>query len=314
MIAAKRPLTIIEIETAFATSSAVDRSTLPVREDVQVYNDIFSACSSILYIPNASEGDNATLNFCHQSVKDFLLGDWPRANKHWYYTTVDEANLLIFQICWRYLSSDEFANGSLVIRHENDLLIKARVHDLKDHFQEHPFMEYACNEWDDHAIASYPALLNPEGLKINVVNAPALRDAWLLRTAREGQTKVLELLRGKGANLNVADDYGWTPLFWAAANGHEAIVKLLLDIGKVDADLKDDYGQTPLSWAAENGHEAIVKLLLDTGKVDADLKNNSGQTPLSWAAGNGHEAIVKLLLDTGKVDADLKDNYGHTPL
>jgi hypothetical protein len=35
------------------------------------------------------------------------------------------------------------------------------------------------------------------------------------------------------------------------------------------------YGQTPLWWAAENGHEAVVKLLLETGKVEADLKDKS---------------------------------------
>jgi ankyrin repeat protein len=33
----------------------------------------------------------------------------------------------------------------------------------------------------------------------------------------------------------------------------EAVVKLLLDMGKVDVDAKDSFGQTPLSWAAEKG-------------------------------------------------------------
>ena len=61
------------------------------------------------------------------------------------------------------------------------------------------------------------------------------------------------------------DKYSQTPLFWAAVNRHEAIVKLLLDTGKVDADSKDKYSQTPLFWAAENGHKAIVKLLLKKG-------------------------------------------------
>jgi ankyrin repeat protein len=63
----------------------------------------------------------------------------------------------------------------------------------------------------------------------------------------------------------------------------------------VDADSKDKYSRTSLSCAAENGHEAIVKLLLDTSKVDADSKDKYSQTPLSWAAENGHEAVMKLL-------------------
>ena len=48
-----------------------------------------------------------------------------------------------------------------------------------------------------------------------------------------------------------------------------------------------------LCWG--NGHEAVVKLLFDTGKVDVDSKGSDGRTQLSWAAENVHEAVVKLL-------------------
>ena len=48
-------------------------------------------------------------------------------------------------------------------------------------------------------------------------------------------------------------------------NGHEAVVKLLLEKG-AELETKDDNGRTPLSWAAENGHEAVVKLLLEQGR------------------------------------------------
>ncbi|KAH7346346.1 hypothetical protein BKA65DRAFT_585287 [Rhexocercosporidium sp. MPI-PUGE-AT-0058] len=65
-------------------------------------------------------------------------------------------------------------------------------------------------------------------------------------------------------------------------------------------------GRTLLSFVAGEGHEDIVKLLLET--VDLDVKDGiSSRTPLSRAAENGHEAVVKLLLETGKVEADLKD-------
>ncbi|KAJ4361745.1 hypothetical protein N0V85_009375 [Neurospora sp. IMI 360204] len=100
----------------------------------------------------------------------------------------------------------------------------------------------------------------------------------------------------------------------SAQNGHKAVVKLLLDTGKVDADAQEKNGWAALHIAAANGHELVVKLLLDTGKADADPKNRFGQTVLYWAAENGHEAVVKLLLDIGKVDAGAKDKNGQTAL
>jgi ankyrin repeat protein len=43
---------------------------------------------------------------------------------------------------------------------------------------------------------------------------------------------VVELLLEKGAKLEIRDtDSGRTPLSWAVGNGHEAMVKLLLEKG-----------------------------------------------------------------------------------
>ncbi|KAI1382375.1 hypothetical protein F4677DRAFT_452091 [Hypoxylon crocopeplum] len=86
-----------------------------------------------------------------------------------------------------------------------------------------------------------------------------------------------------------------TPLLYAAKNGHEGVVKLLLDTGKVDVVWKDELGKTPLSYAVNNGHEGVVKLLLNLGKFDANLLDFHKQTALSYAARKGHERIIKLL-------------------
>ncbi|OCK75162.1 hypothetical protein K432DRAFT_467098, partial [Lepidopterella palustris CBS 459.81] len=67
---------------------------------------------------------------------------------------------------------------------------------------------------------------------------------------------LLRLFKGDVLNTNATAGDNWTPLIWAAENGNEAVVKLLLETGKVDVDSKDKDGQTPLSWAAEKGHEA----------------------------------------------------------
>ena len=43
--------------------------------------------------------------------------------------------------------------------------------------------------------------------------------------------------------------------------------------------LRQDYGKTPLMIAAYNGHEAIVRLLLEAG-ADKEAKDHEGKTPL----------------------------------
>ena len=56
------------------------------------------------------------------------------------------------------------------------------------------------------------------------------------------------------------------------------------------------HGETPLLWAAGNGHNGVVKLLLDTAQVDVNAKDRMhGDTPLSAATKNRHGAVVKLL-------------------
>ncbi|KAK3946515.1 heterokaryon incompatibility protein-domain-containing protein [Pseudoneurospora amorphoporcata] len=133
----------------------------------------------------------------------------------------------------------------------------------------------------------------------------------LCLAAGNGHETVVKLLLDTG-KVNLHREELRTALWLAEQKGYKAIVNILLDTGKVDADPEDGAGRTALYWAAENGHEAVVKLLLDTGKVDADAKDGAGRTALYWAARNGHEAVVKLLLDTGKVDADAKDWDGRT--
>jgi ankyrin repeat protein len=82
------------------------------------------------------------------------------------------------------------------------------------------------------------------------------------------------------------------------------VVRLLLDY--------NNEGVTALHWAAGNGHEMILRLLLEEG-ADINAKDNFGRTALYWVAENRHEAIVRLLLNH-KADVNVKDNLGRTAL
>jgi len=57
-------------------------------------------------------------------------------------------------------------------------------------------------------------------------------------------------------------------LDWASAFGVVEVVAALIEMGCYDTDARGFMGYTPLAWAAENGHEEVVKILLERGEVN----------------------------------------------
>ena len=52
----------------------------------------------------------------------------------------------------------------------------------------------------------------------------------------------------------------YTPIYWAAKNGHTEIVKILAPLTD-NPNAPNKYGETPIHKAAKNGHREIVKIL-----------------------------------------------------
>ena len=91
-------------------------------------------------------------------------------------------------------------------------------------------------------------------------------------------------------------------LIEAVKAGDEETVRRLIDAGS-DIKERDDYGRTALMFAAANGHETIVSLLIEKGGVKlCEARNNGGGTALMAAAYYGRESIARQLL--GVVGAD----------
>ena len=67
-----------------------------------------------------------------------------------------------------------------------------------------------------------------------------------------------------GAEINVKDNHGMTPLHWAARKGHTTIVEYLLTKG-AEINVKDNDGWTPLHFAAYRGRKDVVALLQTKG-------------------------------------------------
>ena len=162
-----------------------------------------------------------------------------------------------------------------------------------------------------------PAVLEMKVWDVNSYDCMGM--TALTWAAARGHEEVVKMFLGReDVNPDQADtEYGRTPLSWAAANGNEGVVKMVLkrkDVNRNQADTK--WGSTPLSWAATNGHEGVVKILLEQKDVNPDQADTgSGRTPLSWAAEGGYEGIVKMLLERGAVDPTRADTEsGRSPL
>ena len=96
--------------------------------------------------------------------------------------------------------------------------------------------------------------------------------------------------------------------------GNEAIAKLLIT-GRCQVDVQDENGCTPLYFAAEQGHETVTKQLI-AARCNFDCPNKRGCGPLHIAADKGHALghveVTKQLIASGcNVDLQMKVDLGH---
>src|SRR3990167_1677409 len=110
-------------------------------------------------------------------------------------------------------------------------------------------------------------------------------------------TRVKQLLAA-GADPNIADNHGNTPLHHGSYNGHLEVVKKLLrgsdDGVGADPNIVNMSDKTPLLWASRNGHLEVVRELLSVG-ADPNIADNNGDIAAGVAAGNRKLKIVEEL-------------------
>ena len=116
-------------------------------------------------------------------------------------------------------------------------------------------------------------------------------------------------------DVNLMTERNTNPLMLAAGKGHRYVVQFLLDKG-AEPNMADEVGLTPLIEATEEGHKDrhkdVVHLLLENG-ANPNMAAQDGTTPLHNAAHCGHKDVVQLLLDKG-AEPNMADQGGITPL
>jgi ankyrin repeat protein len=146
---------------------------------------------------------------------------------------------------------------------------------------------------DDRDIAE---LLVRAGANVKTANRYGVTPLSLACT--NGSGAMVELLLKAGADPNAPLPGGETPLMTASRTGALTAVKALLAQG-ARVDGKDEArGQTALMWAAAEGHAAVVRELIDGG-ADIHARVPSGLTPLLFAVREGRSEAVRVLLKAG---------------
>jgi len=103
-----------------------------------------------------------------------------------------------------------------------------------------------------------------------------------------------------GANPNISDENGVTPLHVACSLGIIPLVDLLIDNGAW-INVRDGDGETPIFYALRDGKNLIVeRLVMDFG-VNLEEANEDGETPLDLCKSIGDQDMEKLILTLSKV-------------
>nr|XP_022308640.1 uncharacterized protein LOC111114568 isoform X2 [Crassostrea virginica] len=133
----------------------------------------------------------------------------------------------------------------------------------------------------------------------------------LMAACEHGHEHIAQLLIMKNAKVNSRNEDGESPLLVACEFGHESIAKLLI-VKNAEVNLCDYYGNNPLLAACQTGHNRIAELLIDKG-LEVNTCNRRGNSPLYMACTNGHESTAELLIKKN-ADVNLCDKSGRSPL
>jgi len=150
-------------------------------------------------------------------------------------------------------------------------------------------------------------LLLENGVNINPTYKGFMGESTLGAAVYNKNIEQVEFLLQNGADVNLKDDFGNSPLHYSVESDEKIeITKLLLSY-EADINIQDMFDNTPLHEASteENAIETM-KLLLDRG-ADTDIRNHSKETPLESAERLKMHKNAQVIIEHWCKEADKKE-------
>ncbi|KAL2826768.1 purine and uridine phosphorylase [Aspergillus pseudoustus] len=248
----KRQLTTKELQHALATKKG--KRALDIGDIVPI-EDMVSVCAGLVTVDEESD----VVRLAHYTTQEYFSN---RRNE-----LFPDVESDITTTCVTYMSFDVFGSGYCQTNAE-----------LTSRLSMSPFYDYAAHHWGTHARES-PTLC--QEVIAFFESDPKVEASGQVLQVRPN-TSLTRCISGSGRSDRVCRR---TPLSWAAENGNERVVQVLLEHG-ADIESRDKYGQTPLSRAASCGQEAIVRLLIGKN-ADLESRDFHGRSPLLCAKDSG---------------------------
>lgn len=174
--------------------------------------------------------------------------------------------------------------------------------------------------WNYHAKMSDPSLArlveltSQENLNRVYPNGETVLTSYLSKISmvldEHEDGEILPVLLRQGANPNVPNAKGQTPLDCCCASNKDVVVAMMIPYG-VDLNTQNEFGQTLLMTAVMEKNEKLAKLLLENG-ADVKVADKLGNTALHYAAHAGLTELVPVLVKAGAY-AHTRNNEGKQP-
>jgi ankyrin repeat protein len=142
----------------------------------------------------------------------------------------------------------------------------------------------------------------------------SLFSADILTVVKSGTVVEVQQAINSGADVNVIDENGWTPLMISAYyNPNPMVLSELINAG-AEVDARVD-GASPLMFAAANNMNVEVLLVLIDAGADVNARITwDGRSPLMIAAfENQNPEVLSVLINAG-ADLNSRTENGKTPL
>ena len=214
-------------------------------------------------------------------------------------------------------AAEEQVPGCLPVKlFSNDWVFKNVLHLDSSHY----LRNYCHGIGESQSKLAYASGLGLLDVCQYLLDAGQSKDGWALSEAvSEGHENIVKLLLDYGADPNTVTEYKTSPLEIATTSGYETIAHSLIEAGT-----RVNLGNALIS-AAQCGMLSIVESLLSLGvcvnekrqegmeEVDDDPSGTVGRSALHEAAWAGHGKIVTTLLQH-RADIDATYNCGDTAL